>query len=79
MLQAISPLVLTLSLFLATAVATHLVMSFGQTLIHYRVAHHPIGGAIFRNHINFHHTTIAVIIWSQGRTSGTKVTLRPTS
>jgi sterol desaturase/sphingolipid hydroxylase (fatty acid hydroxylase superfamily) len=56
MLQAISPLVLTLSLFLVTAVATHLVMSFGQTLIHYRVAHHPIGGAIFRNHINFHHT-----------------------
>jgi hypothetical protein len=56
MLQAMSPLVLTLSLFLVTAVVTHLVMSFGQTLIHYRVAHHPIGGAIFRNHINFHHT-----------------------
>ena len=56
MLQAISPLVLTLSLLLVTAVATHLVMSFGQTLIHYRVAHHPIGGTIFRNHINFHHT-----------------------
>jgi sterol desaturase/sphingolipid hydroxylase (fatty acid hydroxylase superfamily) len=56
MLQAISPLVLTLSLFLVTAVATHLVMSLGQTLIHYRVAHHPIGGRIFRNHINFHHT-----------------------
>jgi hypothetical protein len=56
MLQAISPLVQTLSLFLVTAVATHLVMSLGQTLIHYRVAHHPIGGRIFRNHINFHHT-----------------------
>ena len=55
MLQAVSQLVLTLSLFLVTAVATHLVMSFGQTLIHYRVAHHPIGGKIFRNHINFHH------------------------
>jgi hypothetical protein len=55
MLQAVSPLVLTLSLFLVTAVTTHLVMSLGQTLIHYRVAHHPIGGKIFRNHINFHH------------------------
>jgi sterol desaturase/sphingolipid hydroxylase (fatty acid hydroxylase superfamily) len=56
MVQVVSPLVLTLSLFLVTAVGTHLVMSFGQTLIHYRVAHHPIGGAIFRNHNNFHHT-----------------------
>ena len=61
MLQAISPLVLTLSLFLLTAVATHLVMSFGQMLIHYRVAHHPIGGTIFRNHINFHHTHLSVV------------------
>jgi hypothetical protein len=55
MFQTVSPLVLTLSLFLVTAVATHFVMSFGQTLIHYRVAHRPIGGTIFRNHINFHH------------------------
>jgi hypothetical protein len=30
-------------------------MSFGQTLIHYKVAHHPMGGKIFRNHVNFHH------------------------
>ena len=56
MLQTVSPLVLQLTLFLMTAVATHLVMSFGQTLIHYKVAHHPMGGKIFRNHINFHHT-----------------------
>ena len=56
MLQTVSPLILKLSLFLMTAVATHLVMSFGQTLIHYRVAHHPVGDKIFRNHINFHHT-----------------------
>jgi trehalose-6-phosphate synthase len=41
------------------AVATHLVMSFGQTLLHYKVAHHPIGGKLFRNHINFHHTHYA--------------------
>src|SRR3984893_3166533 len=56
MLQTVSPLILKLSLFLMTAVATHLVMSFGQTLIHYKVAHHPMGGRIFRNHIDFHHT-----------------------
>ena len=56
MLQVISPLLLTLSLGLVTAVATHLAMSFGQTLIHCKVAHRPIGGTIFRDHINFHHT-----------------------
>jgi hypothetical protein len=56
MLQTVLPLSQKLSLFLLTAIATHLVMSFGQTLIHYRVAHHPIGGTIFRNHTNFHHT-----------------------
>jgi hypothetical protein len=54
MLQTVSPLILKLSLFLMTAVVTHLVMSLGQTLIHYKVAHHPMGGKIFRNHINFH-------------------------
>ena len=31
MLQMVSPLILKLALFLVTAVATHLVMSFGQT------------------------------------------------
>ena len=56
MLQTVLPLIHKLSLFLLAAVATHLVMSFGQTLIHYKVAHHPIGGKVFRNHINFHHT-----------------------
>ena len=44
MLQMVPPLILKLSLFLMTAVATHLVMSFGQTFLHYKVAHHPIGG-----------------------------------
>ena len=38
MLHTVSPLILKLSLFLMTAVATHLVMSFGQTLLHYKVA-----------------------------------------
>src|SRR4029077_10159439 len=50
MLQMVSPLILKLSLFLVTAVATHLVMSFGQTFLHYKVAHNPIGGKLFRNH-----------------------------
>ena len=59
MLQTVSPHILKLSLFLMTAVATHMVMSFGQTLLHYKVAHHPIGGKLFRNHINFHHTHYA--------------------
>ena len=31
MLRTVSPLILKLSLFLMTAVATHLIMSFGQT------------------------------------------------
>jgi sterol desaturase/sphingolipid hydroxylase (fatty acid hydroxylase superfamily) len=45
----------TALLFVITAVATHLVMSFSQTLMHYKLGHHPIGGKFFRNHINFHH------------------------
>ena len=55
MLQTVSRLLPELPLILMTAVATHLVMSFGQTLIHYKVAHHPMGSKFFRNHINFHH------------------------
>lgn len=39
MLQTVSPLILKLSLFLMTAVATHLVMSFGQySSAEYRLA-----------------------------------------
>jgi hypothetical protein len=59
MLQMVSRLLPEVPLFLVTAVATHLVMSFGQMLLHYKVAHHPIGGKLFRNHINFHHTHYA--------------------
>ena len=33
-----------LLLFLITAVATHLVMSFAQTPMHYKLGHQPIGG-----------------------------------
>src|SRR6266700_2151139 len=56
MLQTASRLLPELPLFLMIAVATHLVMSFAQTLMHYKLGHHPIGGKFFRNHINFHHT-----------------------
>ena len=56
MLQTVSRLFPELALFLVAAVATHLVMSFAQTLMHYKLGHHPMGGKFFRNHINFHHT-----------------------
>ena len=56
MLQTVSCLLPTLLLYLMTAVAAHLVVSFGQTLMHYKLGHHPMGGKFFRNHINFHHT-----------------------
>jgi sterol desaturase/sphingolipid hydroxylase (fatty acid hydroxylase superfamily) len=56
MLQMISRLLPQLLLFLVTAVATHLVISFAQTLMHSRLGHHRFGGKLFRNHINFHHT-----------------------
>ena len=56
MLQTVSRLLPELPLFLMTAVATHFVMSFAQTLMHYKLGHHPMGGKFFRNHINFHHT-----------------------
>ena len=55
MLQTVSRLLPEVPLILVTAVATHLVMSFTQTLMHYKLGHHPMGGKFFRNHINFHH------------------------
>ena len=56
MLDTVSRLLPELSLFLVTAVATHLVLSFAQTLMHYKLGHRAMGGKFFRNHINFHHT-----------------------
>src|SRR4029077_13869771 len=55
MLQTVPRLLPELPLILMTAVAMHLVMSFAQTLMHYKLGHHPMGGKFFRNHINFHH------------------------
>ena len=48
-----------LLLFFLTAVCTHLVISIGQTLFHYGLGHHRIGGILYRNHIRFHHTHYA--------------------
>lgn len=56
LLQTAPGLILELLLFITTAVATHLVVSFSQTVFHYSLGHHRIGGKLFRNHINFHHT-----------------------
>ena len=56
MIQTASQLLPKLPIFVMIAVATHLVMSFAQTLMHYKLGHHPMGGKFFRNHINFHHT-----------------------
>jgi sterol desaturase/sphingolipid hydroxylase (fatty acid hydroxylase superfamily) len=55
MLYIGSQLLPELLLIIVTATATHLVMSLSQTLMHYKLGHHPIGGRFFRNHINFHH------------------------
>jgi sterol desaturase/sphingolipid hydroxylase (fatty acid hydroxylase superfamily) len=42
-------------LFAVTIAGTHLVISFGQTIMHYWLGHGRLGGVLFRNHINFHH------------------------
>ena len=79
MFQTVSPIILKLLLFFLTALVTHLVMSFGQTFLHYKVAHHRIGGKLFRNHINFHHTHYADDHLVSRTTWVTKAILRPTS
>ena len=48
-----------LPLFALVAAVTHLAMSGSQTLLHYGLGHHRIGGRFFRNHINFHHAYYA--------------------
>jgi sterol desaturase/sphingolipid hydroxylase (fatty acid hydroxylase superfamily) len=48
-----------LPLFSLTAIGTHLVVSSSQTLFHYSLGHHRIGGIFYRNHIRFHHTHYA--------------------
>ena len=48
-----------LPLFVLAAICTHLVVSSSQTLFHYGLGHHRIGGIFYRNHIRFHHTYYA--------------------
>lgn len=48
-----------LPLFVLTGIATHLVVSGSQTLCHYSLGHHRLGGVFFRNHIRFHHAYYA--------------------
>ena len=50
---------LALPLYVFTAICTHLVVSSGQTLFHYGLGHHQIGGIFYRNHIRFHHAHYA--------------------
>jgi hypothetical protein len=79
MLQTVSRLLPELPLFLMTAVATHLVMSFAQTLIHYKLGHHPIGVSSSATTSISITPTIPKIISSHGSTSVTKATIRPSS
>jgi hypothetical protein len=53
--QLVVRLLQELPLLVMTAIATHLFMSFTQTLMHYKLGHHRMGGRFFRDHINFHH------------------------
>jgi len=48
-----------LPLYVVSAICAHLVVSSGQTLFHYVLGHHRIGGVFYRNHLRFHHTHYA--------------------
>lgn len=52
-------MVLEILFICTTALATHLLVSFCQTLFHYRLGHRRLGGRLFRNHIYFHHVHYA--------------------
>ncbi len=54
--RVVSWLFLEIPLVLLTAAATHLVMSFCQTMLHRKLGHQRMGGVFYRNHVNFHHT-----------------------
>jgi hypothetical protein len=45
--------------FTLIAVSAHLVVSGSQSLLHYSLGHHRIGGVFFRNHFRFLHTYYA--------------------
>ena len=56
MQQTIARLLPELPLFLITGIITYLLVSFAQTLLHFKLGHSPLGGTFYHNHINFHHT-----------------------
>ena len=66
-----------LPLMVLTAIGTHLVVSSSQTLFHYGLGHHRIGGIFYRNHIRFHHNTTPRAIWCRPFIVATKETTRP--
>jgi sterol desaturase/sphingolipid hydroxylase (fatty acid hydroxylase superfamily) len=49
----------SLLVYFSTAIASHLLMSLGQTLFHRYLGHSRLGGRFFKNHIQFHHTHYA--------------------
>ena len=79
MLQTVSPLILKLSLFLMTAVATHLVMSFGQTFYIIRSPTIQLAVSCFATTSTSITPIMPTIILFLRRTSVTKATLRPIS
>jgi hypothetical protein len=46
-----------LPLFALAAIGAHLVVSGSQTVLHYSLGHHRLGGVFLRNHIRFHHAS----------------------
>jgi len=78
MLQMVSPLILKLSLFLVTAVTTHLVMSFGQTFLHYSPTI-QLAVSYFATTSTSITPIMPKIILSLAHTSATKATLHPIS
>ncbi len=79
MLQTASPLILKLSLFLVTAVATHFVNHLGRRLCIIRLPTIQLAANYFATTSTSIIPIIPTIILSLGRTSVKKATLRPTS
>ena len=59
MRERVAAAMLEALLLLLTAICTHLVTSFGQTLLHLWLGHRRLGGLLYHNHIKFHHTYYA--------------------
>ena len=78
MLHTGSRLLRELPLIFVTAAATHLVVSFFQTLMHFKLGHHAMGGSFAITSTSIM-PTIRRIILSQPPTSMTKATIRLSS